>query len=270
MIDNNLTTLLRNSQTGSHQNVDGKVVPKATDSKHGSQVVPDPTTPLPDKKLLLSILDRLQKKDTHGVFSEPVDPKELPDYQDVIKDPMDFGTIRKKLDGDGGLLSLEQFEARTMQEIARKDFAVISHLFSRKAIDKEEEEITHNSPEDTSYPVTLDGIVVLIVAVISWSIVIARYLCNFYQWLDRRSQSFKGDVAVTTISLKPEKPSNSPIFFSKYSIPEGLQGFKDIIYLRKARQERLIPSNRPIVSSKYSRSADVQGYKVIQKAKTVF
>ncbi|XP_045806327.1 uncharacterized protein LOC123899279 isoform X2 [Trifolium pratense] len=143
----NPTTLLPNSHnTGSHQNVvDGKVR-KATDSKHGSQVVSGPTTPLPDKKLLLFILDRLQKKDTHGVFSEPVDPEELPDYHDIIKDPMDFGTIRKKIDGDGGFyISLEQFEndvflvcsnamqynspdtiyhrqARAMQEIARKDF----------------------------------------------------------------------------------------------------------------------------------------------------
>jgi hypothetical protein len=59
-----------------------------------------------------------------------------------------------------------------MQEIARKDSAeffpffafaksVISHLFPRKAKDKEEEEITHTSPEDTSHPVTLDGIIVL-------------------------------------------------------------------------------------------------------------
>ncbi|KAL2326094.1 hypothetical protein Fmac_025152 [Flemingia macrophylla] len=68
-----------------------------------------PTTPFPDKKLLLFILDRLQKKDTHGVFSEPVDPKELPDYHDIIKQPMDFGTVRKKLD-KGLYPDLEQFE----------------------------------------------------------------------------------------------------------------------------------------------------------------
>ncbi|KAK7311022.1 hypothetical protein RJT34_08874 [Clitoria ternatea] len=119
-------------------------VPKATDSKHGSQGESGPTTPLPDKKLLLFILDRLQKKDTHGVFSEPVDPEELPDYHDIIKNPMDFGTVRKKMDG-GLYLNLEEFEkdvflicsnamqynssdtiyyrqARAMQEIARKDF----------------------------------------------------------------------------------------------------------------------------------------------------
>ncbi|PWZ41853.1 Bromodomain and PHD finger-containing protein 3 [Zea mays] len=52
-----------------------------------------PTTPLPNKKLLHFILDRLQKKDTYGVFSEPVDPEELPDYHDIVKHPMDFSTI---------------------------------------------------------------------------------------------------------------------------------------------------------------------------------
>lgn len=117
---------------------------KATDTPHGTRLETGPTTPLPDKKLLLFILDRLQKKDTYGVFSEPVDPKELPDYHDIIKHPMDFGTVRKKLDG-GVYSSLEAFEAdvllissnalqynspdtiyfrqaRSIQELARKDF----------------------------------------------------------------------------------------------------------------------------------------------------
>ncbi|KAL5204028.1 hypothetical protein ABZP36_008899 [Zizania latifolia] len=31
------------------------------------------TTPLPDRKALDMILDKLQKKDTYGVFAEPVD-----------------------------------------------------------------------------------------------------------------------------------------------------------------------------------------------------
>ncbi|KAJ7957976.1 Bromodomain-containing protein [Quillaja saponaria] len=119
-------------------------LPKATDNKQGSQVESGPTTPLPDKKLLLFILDRLQKKDTHGVFSEPVDSHELPDYHEIIEHPMDFSTVRKKLDG-GAYANLEQFEkdvflicsnamqynapdtvyfrqARSMQELAKKDF----------------------------------------------------------------------------------------------------------------------------------------------------
>ncbi|OWM81175.1 hypothetical protein CDL15_Pgr007206 [Punica granatum] len=123
----------------------GEKVLKGTDTGgHGSVDVSGPTTPLPDKKLLAFILDRLQKKDTHGVFSEPVDPEELPDYHDIIKHPMDFGTVRKKLE-DGAYANLEQFEkdvflicsnamqynspdtiffrqARSMQEIAKKDF----------------------------------------------------------------------------------------------------------------------------------------------------
>ncbi|KAJ6986253.1 hypothetical protein NC653_023990 [Populus alba x Populus x berolinensis] len=103
-----------------------------------------PSTPLPDKKLLLSILDRLQKKDTYGVFSEPVDLDELPDYLEVIEHPMDFGTVRKKLT-NGAYGSLELFEedvflictnamqynapdtiyfrqARSIQELAKKNF----------------------------------------------------------------------------------------------------------------------------------------------------
>ncbi|GMI82428.1 bromodomain-containing protein 1 [Hibiscus trionum] len=117
---------------------------KVTDTLPGSPVESGPTTPLPDKKLLAFILDRLQKKDTYGVFSEPVDPEELPDYHDIIAHPMDFLTVRNKLDG-GAYTTLEQFEidvflicsnamqynapdtiyfrqARSIQELAKKDF----------------------------------------------------------------------------------------------------------------------------------------------------
>ncbi|XP_030444289.2 uncharacterized protein LOC115666764 [Syzygium oleosum] len=119
-------------------------VSKVTDTRNGSLVESGPTTPLPDKKLLVFILDRLQKKDSYGVFSEPVDPEELPDYHDIIKNPMDFGTVKKKLD-EGAYANLEQFEkdiflicsnamqynapdtvffrqARAMQDMAKKDF----------------------------------------------------------------------------------------------------------------------------------------------------
>ncbi|TYJ03228.1 hypothetical protein E1A91_A12G014200v1 [Gossypium mustelinum] len=113
-------------------------------NSQGGQLDSGPSTPLPDKKLLLFILDRLQKKDTYGVFSEPVDPEELPDYHEVIEHPMDFGTIRKKL-ASGAYANLEQFEndvflicsnamqynapdtiyfrqARSIQELAKKSF----------------------------------------------------------------------------------------------------------------------------------------------------
>lgn len=103
--------------------------------------------PMPDKKVLFAAVDKFQKKDTYGVFSEPVDPEELPDYFDVIENPMDFGTIRKKLE-NGDYVSLEQLEkdvllvcsnamsynasstvyyrqARSIQELARKTFQAL-------------------------------------------------------------------------------------------------------------------------------------------------
>ncbi|KAL2944594.1 Bromodomain and PHD finger-containing protein 3 [Bienertia sinuspersici] len=81
----------------------------------------DGNTPLPDKKQLELILDKLQKKDTYGVYSEPVDPEELPDYHDVIDHPMDFSTVRKKL-ANGSYSTLEKFEARAIKELGEKKF----------------------------------------------------------------------------------------------------------------------------------------------------
>ena len=77
------------------------------------------------------------RKDTYGVFSDPVDPEEvgnvavvllcfqmrapmltlrfyvfffqLPDYHEIIEHPMDFSTIREKLLNDSYSI-LEQFE----------------------------------------------------------------------------------------------------------------------------------------------------------------
>ncbi|KAK9164717.1 hypothetical protein Syun_005619 [Stephania yunnanensis] len=95
-------------------------------------------TPLPDKMLLVFILDRVQKKDTYGVFSEPVDPEEIPDYHEIVKHPMDFSTVRKKLmmtliPKDVFLICSNAMQynapdtiyfrqARTMQELAKKNF----------------------------------------------------------------------------------------------------------------------------------------------------
>ncbi|KAI3441667.1 Bromo domain-containing protein, partial [Psidium guajava] len=109
--------------------------------------------PLPDKKTLQLILDKLQKKDTYGVYAEPVDPDELPDYHDVIENPMDFSTVRKKL-ADGSYAMLDQFEsdvfliclnamrynapdtiyhkqARAIEELGRKKFSKLKIKFRR-------------------------------------------------------------------------------------------------------------------------------------------
>ncbi|XP_056279278.1 bromodomain and PHD finger-containing protein 3 [Pseudoliparis swirei] len=49
--------------------------------------------------LLRSTLDQLQEKDTAQIFEEPVDIKEVPDYLEFISQPMDFSTMRAKLEG---------------------------------------------------------------------------------------------------------------------------------------------------------------------------
>ncbi|WOK99807.1 hypothetical protein Cni_G08519 [Canna indica] len=140
------------SESDSHRT--GKIGPDGTDAQaegensawKATDLPQDsgPSTPLPDKKLLIFILDRLQKKDTYGVFAEPVDPEELPDYHEIIEHPMDFATIREKL-SSGAYANLEQFEndvflvssnamrynspdtiyyrqARSIQELAKKSF----------------------------------------------------------------------------------------------------------------------------------------------------
>ncbi|KAK2897928.1 bromodomain and PHD finger-containing protein 3 isoform X1 [Channa argus] len=48
--------------------------------------------------LLRSTLDQLQEKDTAQIFLQPVDIKEVPDYLEFISKPMDFSTMRTKLD----------------------------------------------------------------------------------------------------------------------------------------------------------------------------
>ncbi|XP_029291239.1 bromodomain and PHD finger-containing protein 3 isoform X2 [Cottoperca gobio] len=48
--------------------------------------------------LLRSTLDQLQEKDTAQIFEKPVNIKEVPDYLEFISQPMDFSTMRSKLE----------------------------------------------------------------------------------------------------------------------------------------------------------------------------
>ncbi|KAG9332722.1 hypothetical protein JZ751_014821 [Albula glossodonta] len=48
--------------------------------------------------LLRSTLDQLQEKDAAQIFAQPVNLKEVPDYLEFISQPMDFSTMRTKLE----------------------------------------------------------------------------------------------------------------------------------------------------------------------------
>ncbi|KAL6139053.1 hypothetical protein ACLB2K_064330 [Fragaria x ananassa] len=64
---------------------------------------------LPEKRLLELVLDILQRRDTYEIFAEPVNPNEVPDYYELIEEPMDFGTMRAKLH-EGNYKNLQEFE----------------------------------------------------------------------------------------------------------------------------------------------------------------
>ncbi|CAK9153775.1 unnamed protein product [Ilex paraguariensis] len=113
----------------------------------GQPSVASLTSSMPEKRVLELILDVLQRRDTYEIFSEPVDPSEVEEYYEIIKEPMDFGTMRAKLH-EGIYRSLEQFEhdvfliprnamhfnstatiyfrqARAIHELAKKVFHVL-------------------------------------------------------------------------------------------------------------------------------------------------
>ncbi|XP_013882171.1 bromodomain-containing protein 1 isoform X2 [Austrofundulus limnaeus] len=60
--------------------------------------------------LLRSVLSQLQAKDQYSIFAQPVSIKEVPDYMEHIKEPMDFSTMRKRIDAHD-YRSLDEFEA---------------------------------------------------------------------------------------------------------------------------------------------------------------
>ncbi|XP_019964661.1 bromodomain-containing protein 1 isoform X3 [Paralichthys olivaceus] len=60
--------------------------------------------------LLRALLDQLQAKDQAKIFAQPVDITEVPDYLDHIKLPMDFSTIRQRIDAQA-YNNFEQFES---------------------------------------------------------------------------------------------------------------------------------------------------------------
>ncbi|XP_074311954.1 uncharacterized protein LOC141647598 isoform X2 [Silene latifolia] len=64
---------------------------------------------LPEKHILELVLDTVQRRDTHDIFAEPVDPSEVEEYYEIITEPMDFGTMRAKL-YEGLYKNLQQFE----------------------------------------------------------------------------------------------------------------------------------------------------------------
>ncbi|KAK7891298.1 hypothetical protein WMY93_023261 [Mugilogobius chulae] len=60
--------------------------------------------------LLRAVLQQLQEKDQYSIFAQPVNTKEVTDYLDVITNPMDYSTMRQRID-DHVYRDLDHFEA---------------------------------------------------------------------------------------------------------------------------------------------------------------
>ncbi|XP_044049595.1 bromodomain-containing protein 1-like isoform X2 [Siniperca chuatsi] len=80
---------------------------KREEMKHQQSVLEVQLTPF--NILLRAVLSQLQEKDQYSIFAQPVSIKEVPDYLDHIKNPMDFSTMRKRIDAHD-YRSLEEFE----------------------------------------------------------------------------------------------------------------------------------------------------------------
>ncbi|XP_037909473.1 peregrin isoform X3 [Hermetia illucens] len=63
----------------------------------------------PLETAMSKLLDMLEAKDTSEIFMEPVNCEDVPDYRDIVKHPMDLGTMRQKLK-DGKYRSLDEME----------------------------------------------------------------------------------------------------------------------------------------------------------------
>ncbi|KAH8372592.1 hypothetical protein KR009_000571 [Drosophila setifemur] len=63
----------------------------------------------PLEAALAKLLDALEARDSMEIFREPVDVSEVPDYTEIVKHPMDLGTMRLRLK-ECKYASLEQLE----------------------------------------------------------------------------------------------------------------------------------------------------------------
>ncbi|KAI0324847.1 hypothetical protein GY45DRAFT_1438799 [Cubamyces sp. BRFM 1775] len=69
---------------------------------------PRPIRLKPLKEVLTKLITQIKKKDDYAFFLQPVDPEQVPGYSDVIKYPMDLGTMSVKVD-KGKYRTLEEF-----------------------------------------------------------------------------------------------------------------------------------------------------------------
>ncbi|KAI5120998.1 hypothetical protein M0805_000459 [Coniferiporia weirii] len=71
--------------------------------------VPRPIKLKPLKEVLLKLIAQIKRKDDYAFFLQPVDQSQVQGYSDIVRTPMDFGTMLEKVER-GRYRSLEQFK----------------------------------------------------------------------------------------------------------------------------------------------------------------
>ncbi|THH19529.1 hypothetical protein EUX98_g8760 [Antrodiella citrinella] len=103
------------------------------------QKIPRPLKLKPLKEVLTKLLAQVKKKDDYAFFLQPVDTSKVTGYEDVVKQPMDLGTMTTKADlrlvtGNAKLFNpagtifyteAERIEAYALQHIAKAAATVI-------------------------------------------------------------------------------------------------------------------------------------------------
>lgn len=67
------------------------------------------------KTFQMFLLDGISKEETSWPFLEPVNIKEVPDYLDLVKDPIDISTIRKHVEAGKKYITMDIFVADVMR-----------------------------------------------------------------------------------------------------------------------------------------------------------
>ncbi|KAH9017886.1 hypothetical protein EDB84DRAFT_1520625 [Lactarius hengduanensis] len=74
-----------------------KALKQLNAKKKNSPLLESTPVKKPLKEVLTSLISKIKKKDDYAFFLEPVDLEKVPGYMDVIKQPMDFGTMADKV-----------------------------------------------------------------------------------------------------------------------------------------------------------------------------
>lgn len=75
---------------------------------------------------LRRLLDLIRARDTGEIFIEPVDQTEVPDYSEVVKNPMDLSTMRTKID---------TFQYNSLQEFESDFYLMINNCLAYNSKD---------------------------------------------------------------------------------------------------------------------------------------